>query len=115
MQRLDERLDTLGSESFGKRKSSEPEAILTCVQCSAEYKESENGKGSCKYHTHKLKGWNRYTYGCCDASSSNYEAAKSLTGCTKGKHRSEHHEEYSYSAYFSYMNGLVSVYSQLHT
>ena len=92
----------------GQSKPKVPEAILTCVQCKSEYKESENGEGSCKYHTSKLTGFHRYTYSCCNANSPNYESALSLTGCTKGRHRSEHHDEYTYSAYFSYMSEVVS-------
>lgn len=92
----------------GQSKPKVPEAILTCVQCKAEYKESENGEGSCKYHTSKLTGFHNYSYSCCNANSSNYESALALTGCTKGKHRSEHHDDYTYSAYFIYMNKMVS-------
>lgn len=96
------------SVAGGQSKPKEPEAILTCVQCTSEYKESENGDGSCKYHTSKLTGFHRYTYGCCNASSSNYESAKALAGCSKGKHRKEHHDDYTYSAYYSYMSKVVS-------
>ena len=92
----------------GQSRPMVPEAILTCVQCKSEYKESENGEGSCKYHTSKLTGFDHYTYSCCNANSPNYESALALTGCTKGRHRSEHHDEYTYSAYFSYMSEVVS-------
>ena len=106
-QRLEDKLDNI-SVAGGQSKPLVPEAILTCVQCKSEYKESENGEGSCKYHTSKLTGFHRYTYSCCNASSPSYESALALTGCTKGRHRSEHHDEYTYSAYFSYMSKVVS-------
>ena len=106
-QRLEDKLDNI-SVAGGQSKPMVPEAILTCVQCKSEYKESENGEGSCKYHTSKLTGFHRYTYSCCNASSPSYESALALTGCTKGRHRSEHHDEYTYSAYFSYMSKVVS-------
>ena len=106
-QRLEDKLDNI-SVAGGQSKPEVPEAILSCVQCKSEYKESENGEGSCKYHTSKLTGFHRYTYSCCNANSPNYESALSLTGCTKGRHRSEHHDEYTYSAYLSYMSKVVS-------
>ena len=31
-----------------------------------------------------------------------------LAGCTKGKHRSQHHTDYTYANYFFYMSDLVS-------
>ena len=42
MQNLEERINALESGEAGGSKSKGPEPILTCVQCSAEYKESEN-------------------------------------------------------------------------
>ena len=31
-----------------------------------------------------------------------------LVGCTKGKHRSKHHTEFTYANYFFHMSDLVS-------
>jgi len=42
VQNLEERINALESGEAGGSKSKGPEPILTCVQCSAEYKESEN-------------------------------------------------------------------------
>ncbi len=66
-------------------------------------------EGSCKYHGGKLggAGW-EYKYSCCNKSTRNYERAKTLPGCTKGKHRSKHHMDYPYAAYNFYMHALVS-------
>lgn len=104
LQVIEEKLDAV---SVGESKPKGPEPILTCVQCQVEYKDSENGDGSCKYHSEKLTGFHRYTYGCCNANHTNYDAAQKLIGCKKGKHKSEHHTDYSYSAYFKYMSGVT--------
>ena len=68
----------------GQSRPKVPEAVLTCVQCKSEYRESENVERSCKYHTSKLTWFDHYTYSCCNANSPNYESALSLTDCTKG-------------------------------
>ena len=66
-------------------------------------------EGGCKFHGGELKGvgWD-YKYTCCDESSQNYDAARSLPGCTKGKHRSKHHTDYPYAAYYFYMAKQVT-------
>ena len=124
---MDERISNLESGDGGEtKKPAEPEPILTCVQCSFEYLESENAgicmyfhqiyntsqtlsaEGSCHYHNGTLKGmgWD-YKYTCCDKKSRNYDAAKTIPGCVKGKHRSQHHTDYGYSAYIFYMQNQV--------
>ena len=124
---MDERISNLeSSDGAESKKPAEPEPILTCVQCSFEYLESENAgtrmqlqlfiicvlslsaEGSCHYHNGALKGmgWD-YKYTCCDKKSRNYDAAKTIPGCTKGKHRSQHHTDYGYSAYIFYMQNQV--------
>ena len=66
-------------------------------------------EGGCKFHGGELKsvGWD-YKYTCCSKSSRNYDAARSLPGCTKGKHRSKHHTNYPYAAYYFYMAKQVT-------
>ena len=65
-------------------------------------------EGSCHYHSGVLKGagWS-YEYTCCSKSSEDYNAAKTIAGCTKGKHCSQHHTKYQYSAYVFYMQDQV--------
>ena len=41
-QNLDERISNLEDGGLAAKKPPEPEPILTCVQCSAEYEESKN-------------------------------------------------------------------------
>ncbi|XP_065919557.1 uncharacterized protein [Dysidea avara] len=85
-----------------------PEPILTCVQCQEEYKESQNAEGYCKYHPSPLQGagWD-YIFRCCNQKSRNFDAAKLIPGCKKGKHCSEHHENYTYAAYTTFMMDTV--------
>ena len=68
-------------------------------------------EGSCKFHGGELKdvSWWECKYTCCGKSSRNYDAACSLPGCTKGKHRSKHHTDYPYAAYNFYMAKQVSL------
>jgi len=66
-------------------------------------------EGICRYHASRLQSagsWT-YKYTCCGKTSRDYDSARSLPGCTKGKHRSKHHTEYPYAAYYFYMNKLV--------
>lgn len=50
LQDLEDRVSSLeGGEGGEARKPREPEPILTCVQCNADYKESENA-GKCHAH-----------------------------------------------------------------
>lgn len=73
----------------------------TFVDCPTE--------GGCKFHDGELKSVNwDYKYTCCDESSQNYDAARSLPGCTKGKHCSKHHTNYPYAAYNFYMAKQVT-------
>ncbi|KAL5509484.1 hypothetical protein EMCRGX_G004871 [Ephydatia muelleri] len=105
LENLEQQLTSLGGGSLVPK---EPEAVLTCVQCGAEYKESENAAGLCKYHGGKLKpagSWN-YQYDCCKKGDRNYESSKRIPGCAKGKHSSKHHTDYPYESYFAYMEEL---------
>lgn len=54
-----------------------------------------------------LKGYHEFKYSCCEAGCANYEAAKLVRGCTKGKHHSQHHTDYHYSSYVFYMQEQV--------
>ncbi len=66
-------------------------------------------EGGCKHHTGTLKygGW-KATYRCCNASAGDQDKARTLLGCTKGKHRSQHHLDYPYSHYYFHMMDLVT-------
>ncbi|KAJ3264820.1 hypothetical protein HDU77_007492 [Chytriomyces hyalinus] len=61
--------------------------VLACVQCGADFIESENFSYSCRYH--KLEAGK-----CC---------LKGNIACASSAHRSEHHTEYPYAAYDSYL------------
>ena len=50
-------------------------------------------------YTHRFK--------CCNQKSQNCDAAKLIPGCKKGKHCSEHHENYTYAAYTTFMMDTV--------
>ena len=67
-------------------------------------------EGHCKYHPKSVKygGW-KCIYQCCNASAGDREKAKALVGCSKGKHRSKHHTDYTYANYFFHMSDLVSL------
>ena len=49
-----------------------------------------------------------HSYKCCNQRTGNYDAAKLITGCVKGKHYSEHHEDYPYAAYSTFVMDTVS-------
>lgn len=104
LENLEQQLTSIGGSLVPK----EPEALLTCVQCGADYKQSENAVGVCKYHGGRLKSagsWS-YQYECCKKGDRNYDSCKTIPGCTKGKHSSKHHAEYTYEKYFTFMEEL---------
>ena len=49
-----------------------------------------------------------HRFRCCNQKSRNFDAAKLIPGCKKGKHCSEHHENYTYAAYTTFMMDTVS-------
>ena len=65
-------------------------------------------EGCCFYHSGSLfgQGW-KYKYSCCGKDSEDYDSAKAIEGCVKGKHRSKHHTDYHYSRYVFYMQEQV--------
>ncbi|KAJ3235834.1 hypothetical protein HDU81_011413 [Chytriomyces hyalinus] len=79
-----------------------PEPRYSCVQCYANYSASENGDGACSYHLSDgpLQKFSR-KYQCCGS-------ADPKLGCTRSRHRSEHHNEYTYGAFFNWRNDLVN-------
>ena len=85
------------NQEQGKEKGEEgeghtsPEAVKTCVQCGAEYRESENAMGSCRFHQMPPRKhlWG-YVYDCCDQEEG---------PCKVGQHRSEHHADYPYERF----------------
>ena len=116
-----------------------PEPILTCVQCQEEYQESQNAEGYCKYHSFPLgnAGYQYmyvyvcmlcfilsifhcaflkylYSFKCCNQESRNYDSANLLPGCKKGKHCSEHHENYPYAAYTTFIRDIVECACEMH-
>lgn len=67
---------------------------------------------SCLYHPGKLEviSSKKSVFTCCQVTVVDERFAKTIRGCTKGRHHSKHHRYYSYSNYFSYMNSLVRIF-----
>lgn len=42
---------------WGRPEELGPERAFTCVQCRAEFTNSENGPGSCAFHSVRLRAW----------------------------------------------------------
>ncbi|KAI8616998.1 hypothetical protein BC830DRAFT_148094 [Chytriomyces sp. MP71] len=61
--------------------------VLACVQCGADFLENDNFAYSCRFH--KLEGG-----ACC---------LKGNVACTSDAHRANHHTEYPYAAYATYV------------
>ncbi|KAJ3069587.1 hypothetical protein HDU98_007358 [Podochytrium sp. JEL0797] len=61
--------------------------VQDCVQCGTSFLESENFDHSCRFHTMENGS-------CC---------MRGTVPCASGRHRTEHHTEYSYAAYQSYL------------
>ncbi|KAJ3020245.1 UNVERIFIED_CONTAM: hypothetical protein HDU68_010271 [Siphonaria sp. JEL0065] len=70
-----------------------PDQVFSCVQCGGEFKESENGEGSCRFHAKSYGG-------CC--------GNRSDQGCQRGRHTNTHHNAYLYAALWDWRNGLVN-------
>ena len=51
-----------------------------------------------------------YSFRCCNQKSRNYDSANLIPGCKKGKHCSEHHENYPYAAYTTFMMDTVELF-----
>ena len=49
-----------------------------------------------------------YNFKCCGQNSMDYDAVIAIPGCKKGKHCSEHHENYPYAAYSAFILNTVS-------
>ncbi|KAJ3412192.1 hypothetical protein HDV05_001102 [Chytridiales sp. JEL 0842] len=72
-----------------------PESTLPCVQCSADFLESENVDGGCAFHAGFFDGDD---FSCCEKTEP----------CTRGKHRSVHHSDYKYSSFYEWMWSINS-------
>ncbi|KAJ3128960.1 hypothetical protein HK098_003057 [Nowakowskiella sp. JEL0407] len=68
-----------------------PEPIYTCVQCQSDFKQSENGSGSCRFH--KLDG-----AACCQKDG----------GCTRSIHRIAHHNDWKYAGHSSWAYSILN-------
>jgi len=100
------------------------EPVLTCVQCQEQYIESQNDEGHCKYHpSPSVNCWAYYTcvifvcyhslnihrYECCNQQVKDTDSSKHVPGCKNGKHCSEHHDNYPYAAYATFIRNEVSI------
>lgn len=83
-----------------EEEKNEVEGVKTCVQCGAEYRESENAMGSCRFHQVPPRKhlWG-YVYDCCDQEEG---------PCKVGQHRSEHHADYPYERFKAWEDGVAS-------
>ncbi|KAG7092999.1 hypothetical protein E1B28_009298 [Marasmius oreades] len=73
----------------------EKERTLVCVQCDKEFKESTSGPDSCSFHKAEYDSWNKL-YACCSSKNP----------CQFGSHRSKHHCEYPYGAFFTFARNI---------
>ncbi|KAF9406900.1 hypothetical protein BGZ94_002900 [Podila epigama] len=72
----------------------ESEQKLTCLQCNQTYRTSSNGPEACSFHkTMELNG----VFSCCGKSAP----------CSFSNHRSSHHCEYPYTAFYDYAYGII--------
>jgi hypothetical protein len=67
------------------------EPIKICVQCNIKYQESNNPEGHCLFHVAAYDSWKK-TYPCCSNKNS----------CSKGSHKDNHHDLYSYGNFYLY-------------
>jgi len=70
-----------------------PETLLRCVHCNVMYHESENAQGSCQVH--RKPGNPKF---CCGLNAP----------CLSTKHRSQHHNEFPYSALLQRISDVVN-------
>ncbi|KAL2911223.1 hypothetical protein HK105_209307 [Polyrhizophydium stewartii] len=67
----------------------EREEVFGCVQCGQSFRESTNAQGSCSFHeSPDLMG---KAHMCCNK----------VEPCKRAKHRSKHHCDYRYAAFFA--------------
>lgn len=78
-------------DEIEQRKAQE---VHVCVQCGAKFKEAENGPGHCQFHAQpsEKRGW-RTVWPCCSSDKP----------CKAEKHRSEHHQDFPYSEFGSFV------------
>lgn len=69
--------------------AAEAEQKFTCVQCEKQFTHYTNGPKSCSFHQAEHDSW-RDQYPCCSTSHP----------CQFGTHRSKHHCDYPYGAFF---------------
>jgi hypothetical protein len=96
-----------------------PESTFQCVQCEADYMESENVDGSCAFHSAFFDGDD---YVCCyqtEPCKLTYCWTNAFVFCvtkfavmiytgSKGIHRNAHHSEYKYSNFYEWMWSINS-------
>ena len=69
--------------------AAEAEQKFTCVQCESQFTHYSNGPKACSFHQAEYDSWNKQ-YPCCSTSHP----------CQFGTHRSKHHCDYPYGAFF---------------
>ncbi|KIJ46760.1 hypothetical protein M422DRAFT_59571 [Sphaerobolus stellatus SS14] len=96
--------DNVGAAIVGGMKAlaaemnqAELEQKFICIQCSKEYRNSQNGPKSCSFHKAAYDSWSK-SYGCC----------KSKNPCLFNYHRSRHHSDYPYGDFFKYAWGIMN-------
>ena len=91
--------NTNEEETSVNKSESASEPTKICVQCGAEYRESENAMGVCRFHQVPPRKhlWG-YVYDCCDQEEG---------PCKVGQHRSEHHADYPYEHYKAWEDSVV--------
>jgi len=81
---------------WGNKDNLGPERVQGCVQCGQEYRDSENGEGSCTFH---IQGkWGR-AYQCCSQADP--------AGCQRRRHVHEHHNNYPYARKSAWVSSIL--------
>ncbi|KIJ38048.1 hypothetical protein M422DRAFT_76003 [Sphaerobolus stellatus SS14] len=101
--------DNVGAAIVGGMKAlavemnqAELEQKFICIQCSKEYRNSQNGPKSCSFHKAPYDGGSK-SYGCC----------RYKNPCQFNYHRSHHHSDYPYGDFFAYAWGIM-IYTDTH-
>jgi len=77
--------------------AAEAEQKFTCVQCESQFTHYTNGPKACSFHQAEYDSWGKQ-YPCC---STNHP-------CQFGTHRSKHHCDYAYGAFFPRARAVTS-------
>jgi hypothetical protein len=79
-----------------------------------EFQETQNGEGFCSFHADGL-GW-RDQFPCCSCAHPSRafrsdrrgrRQRRGAAGCKRSRHRSEHHQDYPYAAFWDWYRSIM--------